>query len=210
MGLKKCTVFFLMMSLYLNGCASIVSGTSQEVSFQTNPDGALVKIAGKEIGKTPTTVQLDRESGQTLEIAKDGYQPIRMDLKTGIEPWFWGNIIFGGLLGSTTDGLSGAATEYAPNHYYVTLFPEGTTRVERPGLKDQKDKAKEYILTNYDGVVGDIRGGGEVGENLSVVMEMLHVSEEKRKEELPKMQSVAEVFSAPPEFADQLMAIFIE
>ena len=38
-------------------------------------------------------------------------------------PWFWGNILFGGVFGSTTDGLSGSVHEYSPSQFFITLVP---------------------------------------------------------------------------------------
>ena len=40
-----------------------------------------------------------------------------------MNPWFFGNIVIGGLLGSTTDGVSGAINEFSPDQYFVTLSP---------------------------------------------------------------------------------------
>src|SRR5947209_8372722 len=94
------------------GCASIMHGGHQELTFNSNPDGATVTVGGRVIGKTPITTSLKKEPGQTLEFSKDGYKPLTMRLETSLDSWFWGNIVLGGFFGSTTDGISGAAHQY--------------------------------------------------------------------------------------------------
>jgi uncharacterized protein YceK len=37
----------------ISGCASIVDGTDQSMTFNSEPDGAAVTVAGKVVGKTP-------------------------------------------------------------------------------------------------------------------------------------------------------------
>ena len=108
--LTMCCLTFLSVAICicLGGCASIISGKSQEVSFDSQPDGVTVDVNGKVLGKTPFTVTIARKSDQSITFTKDGYKPTTMRLETSINGWFWGNIVIGGLLGSTTDGLSGA------------------------------------------------------------------------------------------------------
>src|SRR5260221_7059201 len=98
----------LWLSMGLTGCATIMSGSSQDLSFNSSPDGATVTVGGRIIGKTPITTRLGKESGQTLVFEKDGYKSITMRLETSLDGWFWGNIVLGGVIGSTTDGITGA------------------------------------------------------------------------------------------------------
>src|SRR3989338_382530 len=89
----------------LAGCASIISGRTQEVSFASNPEGVTVTVNGRILGKTPLTINLQRKSEQSLVFSKDGYKTLSMQFETSINGWFWGNILLGGLIGSTTDGI---------------------------------------------------------------------------------------------------------
>jgi len=66
--------FLAFILALIGGCATIVSGTTQEVSFQSNPEGAKVTVSGRVIGKTPVTLQLKREKGQSLAFEKEGYE----------------------------------------------------------------------------------------------------------------------------------------
>lgn len=113
-----------VFALVIAGCASIVTGTEQSLTFNSEPDGATVIVAGKTLGKTPLTVKVPKDKNMSLTFEKEGYKPFTTQLSTTLQGWFWGNIVFGGLLGSTTDGISGAMHQYSPDQYFVTLVPD--------------------------------------------------------------------------------------
>lgn len=194
--------------MFMGSCASIISGTTQEMTFQSNPEDVVVTINGKVIGKTPTTVQLDKKSDQSVVFSKEGYKPISMQLETTLDPWFWGNIVLGGLIGSTTDGLSGGAIQYSPNQYFVSLQAEGTDRLDGPTTKTQRDKAKEFIVANYENLIEDIKKGS--GDNLVALNSLLNIPEDQQEDSLKKMQVLSEVFTDPPTFGDQLTALYLK
>ena len=208
MNQKKLALVIVIVSLFLRGCASIISGTTQEMTFQSNPEDVLVTISGKVVGKTPTTVQLDRKSGQSVVFSKDGYKPINMQLESGLDPWFWGNIVLGGFFGSTTDSISGAAHKYSPNQYFVTLEAEGTNRVDGPTKKSQKEKAKEFIVANYENLVEEIKNGE--GDNLASLNSLLNIPADQQEDSLKKMRTLLEVFTDRPIFADQVIGLYIK
>lgn len=99
----------------LASCATIVSGKYQTVTFNSEPQGAKVIVNGRTLGTTPLTLPLEKASNQTLSFEKEGYNTVTLPLTTTLNGWFWGNIVLGGLLGSTTDGLTGAVHEYSPS-----------------------------------------------------------------------------------------------
>jgi len=47
-----------LAAIFLSGCASIMHGTHQDLTFQSNPDNATVTVGGRVIGKTPITTSL--------------------------------------------------------------------------------------------------------------------------------------------------------
>jgi hypothetical protein len=103
------------------GCATIVKGTNQTVSINSNVNGAEVIVNGERVGVTPFTGPIKRKSGTTVTVQKLGYQTKTITLTTEIESVFWGNIIIGGVLGSTTDLATGAMYYYAPATLEVDL-----------------------------------------------------------------------------------------
>jgi hypothetical protein len=145
------------------GCASIVDGTSQVVAFNSNPNGAHVLVNGTEVGVTPLSTQVKRSSDTVVMFRKDGYADQTMTLQTKLNAWFWGNIICGGVLGSTTDGLSGAVREYAPSSYYATLEPttSGTAsaRLASGVSHDHAAAIRDFVLVNFDSLKREVQGG---------------------------------------------------
>ena len=115
-------LFSILFSV--SACTTIMSGKTQEMTFDSEPQGVEVNVSGKVIGKTPTTVQLDKKNDQTLTFTHEGYKTQTRNLTTAVDPWFFGNVIFGGVIGSTTDAITGSIHKYAPNQYYVTMVKD--------------------------------------------------------------------------------------
>ena len=198
-------VLFILPLLLTGGCASIVSGTKQEVSFQSTPDEATVTVGGRVLGRTPIAMQLDKKSGQMVVFSKDGYKPAVMDLSTDVDPWFFGNILLGGLIGSTVDGLSGAIHKYAPNQYHVTLEKQDVSMYEKETGKEREVKIKEFIILRHTPLMADIQKGG--GENSAALLALLKVPDDQQEGAVKKMRALSEVFADPPKFADQVIAV---
>lgn len=103
------------------GCASIVDGPNQMITIQSLPVGAKVTVDGVDVGVTPLTTNIKRKEGTRITVKLDGYKDVSIDMVTKMNSTFWGNILIGGLPGSTTDAATGAIKEYAPNSYSFTL-----------------------------------------------------------------------------------------
>src|SRR4051812_13486215 len=101
----------------LPSCASIVSGTTQTVSVDTMPQGATCKLVrdGVNVGmvQTPGTAIVKRGSPEIkADCEKDGYQTASVTKSPGMNGWFVGNIIFGGIIGVIVDAADGAVYSY--------------------------------------------------------------------------------------------------
>jgi len=46
----KYSIVLLMASVVISGCASIIHGTTQNISISSNPSGAKVQADGNELG----------------------------------------------------------------------------------------------------------------------------------------------------------------
>ncbi|QDQ29110.1 PEGA domain-containing protein [Chitinimonas arctica] len=111
----------LLLVLLSTGCASIVDGTTQKLTVQSEPSGAEVTINGQSRGKTPLVTEIKRQDLAQMSVSLDGYKTQKLELTTKLNTTFWGNAIIGGLPGSTTDAATGAAREYSPNAYFIRL-----------------------------------------------------------------------------------------
>ena len=94
--MHKCYALPLSLSLmaFLGGCASIMSGSKQAVSFNSIPDGATITVDGKQLGQTPLAVKLPRARNQILLATKEGYKKFTVPLTTGFNIAVLGNIIY--------------------------------------------------------------------------------------------------------------------
>ncbi len=201
--MKSLPALFAMVAIaLLSGCATIITGSSQEMSFQSSPDEVTVTVGDRVIGKTPITIRLDKKTGQAVTFTKDGYEPVTMPLSTQLEPWFFGNVVLGGLLGSTTDGVSGAINQYSPNQYMVTLQPLKLTGTERYTSQSDYEKIRQFIIVSYRDLVRDIRSGK--GDYLTSLLTMKHVEKEKEVDALRKLRALSEIYDNDiSTFADQ-------
>jgi len=107
-----------ILSIFLTGCAGIINGTDQTVTFTSEPSGATVLIDGMTRGKTPLTLKLKKNSYDTIMVKLDGYKTVTKPLEKKYDAVALLNI-FWDL--STTDMITGAAYEYEPNSYYFEL-----------------------------------------------------------------------------------------
>ncbi len=105
------------------GCSTVVNGQEQALQVNSNVAGAEVLINGVLVGKTPFSGLVKKSSTSSLTVRKDGFKERTVQLATEIEGWFWGNIILGGVIGSSTDYGTGAMHKYAPNTIQVDLEP---------------------------------------------------------------------------------------
>ena len=181
------------------GCASMTSGGTQQISFQSVPDGVVVTLLRDVItpeshwkkksgpanarptthetrilGKTPFTLQLDRADGQSVTFSKDGYTSMTMPLTTETNPAVWGNILVGGFFGTTTDSISGAIYEYVPNQYLVTLNPLQASLLEQGTRHSARDQVRLLLIRRYDGLLSDLSRGH--GEDLGAAFALLRVT----------------------------------
>ena len=196
----------VFLLFFCQGCASIISGHSTQLSFDSNPSGAQVRIDGRPVGQTPTSLLVSKKALGTVEFSKEGYKPAIVQLRKGFNPIFLGNVIIGGFFGSTTDVASGAVQEYEPRHYFATLSPaDAAPLTERISLSETQ-KAKEFVVVSYRDIVSDL-GRGE-GEYLSSLLALLRVPDDAREPAIRRLRALAEAYPTIPEFADRVVEAF--
>ena len=109
----------------MTGCATILSGTSDQISINSNPGGATVEIKTMgglilKQGQTPFTAVLTKGKEYNITISLDGYQTETVALlKGGIETTAFcnlGNVLFWGV-----DFVSGAMFKLEPGSIHINL-----------------------------------------------------------------------------------------
>ncbi len=110
------------------GFATIVTNIKggDAISFNSNVQDIDVYLNGNVVGKyngNNFTYKLKRTGQpQTFMFKKDGYKDIVITINPSFDTMFWGNIIFGGTLGSSTDSwFTNNTQEYSPNQFYIDM-----------------------------------------------------------------------------------------
>jgi hypothetical protein len=128
-----------------SGCASIVSKTSYPVVVTTNPPGASVSIvdkAGKQVyqGNSPATVRLKSGGGffkgaaYTINISKEGYADKMVQVTSKLNGWYFGNLVFGGLVGMLIVDPATGAMYKLENTVISEILSEKTASQQEPTL----------------------------------------------------------------------------
>lgn len=121
--MKRLILLLLVAGLvFPTGCASVLKGTSQTLTFTSEPEGAQVFIDGKEFGETPLSVKLPKNKFSNVLFKKEGYQSRQAVIEKRFDGLMIMSIIFWDL--GTTDLLTGAIFEYSPDSYFVELEKE--------------------------------------------------------------------------------------
>jgi hypothetical protein len=113
----------LTMAVGLLGaaCATIMQGTSQEISIGSSPTGARVIVDGTEAGRTPYVARLKRKDKHVIRLELEGYKPYELALTRSTSGWVWGNLVFGGLPGLAVDAITGGLYKLKPEQVQATL-----------------------------------------------------------------------------------------
>ena len=106
----------------LQGCASIVSGTTQSLSVETKSasgdvvSGANCKMTndkGTWFVATPGTVAVHRSmTDLSILCTKESFQPASNVAPSSTKGMVFGNLLFGGIIGVGVDAATGAAFDY--------------------------------------------------------------------------------------------------
>ena len=136
----------------LSGCATVMHGTSQPVSFQTVPPGADAELISGPKCKTPCQYSLKRGKDTRVTITMEGYEPATVNIQSRTGGASLGNVLAGGLIGGIVDGTNGASNFLYPNPVYIKLAPVGSGQ---PAMLLKKDGTVIGTLDEYNAKVAD-------------------------------------------------------
>ena len=76
----------MVLVLTIAGCATLFKGSTENVSFASDPEKAAVFINGTYFGDTPFELNLQSNDNYTVEFRKDGYtgKTVLINNKVGI------------------------------------------------------------------------------------------------------------------------------
>jgi hypothetical protein len=124
---KFAAVALLFAGVQLGGCATVLNGTSQDVAFNTDPQGAVINIITGQNCTTPCEFSMKRGDDSRVDITMPGYKPVSVYIQSRLAGSTFGNILLGGGIGAVVDGSNGSSNRLFPNPVYVRLAREGST-----------------------------------------------------------------------------------
>jgi hypothetical protein len=122
-----CVLLLSILAFSAGGCASIVHGGNRLMAISSDPIGAKATISKANgemvsVTTTPCTVSLDPKRGYfkgqsyDLKLELPGYQTAHVELRAEMSGWYWGNLVFGGLVGMlAVDPVTGSMWNITPN-----------------------------------------------------------------------------------------------
>jgi len=137
MEIRMRPVYLTLVLMALGGCSSVIEGTSQTLSFESNPPGAECALErnGVAIGnvKTPGGIVVQKTKHNIrVTCRKDGFEDATAHLKSEVAGATFGNIILGGGIGWAIDSASGADNKYQ-SITTVTLIPRQSAAATASG-----------------------------------------------------------------------------
>lgn len=120
----KLSLTFILLVFW--NCATIMTGSKQDIGVRSEPEGAKVTITtigGVQVasGTTPGSYNLKKGKEYIVIVEMEGYQKQEVHLSKAINMYIIGNLLCGGIPGLIVDGLSGALFNIEPEELYVTL-----------------------------------------------------------------------------------------
>ena len=132
--MKKLFAATALSASMLSGCATIVGDTTTPVTVASEPSGATYEVRDStglmvHKGVTPSMVTLKTGAGYfrsakySVLLRKEGYADQTVPLEGNVSGWYWGNFVFGGIIGMfVVDPLTGAMFKL-PDATHATLTP---------------------------------------------------------------------------------------
>ena len=136
----KVTVILMTAVVFLSSCATIVSRTTFPVSINSTPNAqiSITDKYGKQIylGNTPTVVPLKSGAGfftkaeYQVKFSSPGYNDKIVPILFQLNGWYFGNILFGGLIGLIiVDPATGAMWTIETQFLNETLTPTAAASI---------------------------------------------------------------------------------
>ena len=145
---KTCALLLSGIIILGSSCASIVSKSKYPITINSRPSDAKITITDKKgvtvfSGLTPAMLKLDAGAGffskarYQVTFEKDGYVSRTVPVNFKLDGWYFGNILFGGLIGMLiVDPATGAM------YKIDTEFLDETSEKENGGVSAKANELR--------------------------------------------------------------------
>lgn len=157
------TAVVLAALFLLSSCASIVSKGTYPLSVNSSPNNAKVSITDKKgtevyLGNTPATVKLKAGAGffakaeYQLKLSSPGYDEKVVPINFKLDGWYFGNILFGGLIGMLiVDPATGAMwkieTEFLNETLHQSSVVSDTAEMKIMDINEVPQSWKTHLVS---------------------------------------------------------------
>lgn len=135
----------------------MLNGTSQDLDFKSDPEGAVIAIADGRTCTTPCAFGMKRGDDNSVTFTKEGYKTTTVLIQSRTGGATFGNIIAGGIIGGVVDGSNGASNHLYPNPAYVKLAPADSSA--EAVLLNNKGEEISTVAAYNDKVRADVEKG---------------------------------------------------
>ena len=125
-------------------CATIISGTSQDIFIDSNPEGATIYEGGLKVGRTPASITVKKSgfSDKEISLSLEGYERRTFILQKSFDAVAILNFLgFGWVI----DFVTGAIYKYSRTSYDLDLDPKAFNIEEL-----EKDQLGRLIIPNEE------------------------------------------------------------
>ena len=140
--MKKVVFIMIVFTAFIiPSCATILSGTSDEITFNSDPGGASIMLDGIKLGETPAIVSIKRPGFGNKEITLklDGYDDRTFMLQKEFNTMTICNLA--SWPGWVIDILTGSVMKYSKTNYDIDLDAKAFNLNEL-----EKDQLGRYIV----------------------------------------------------------------
>ncbi|GGC63931.1 translation initiation factor 2 [Chelatococcus reniformis] len=119
------------------GCGTVVRGTTEKVTVESNPPGAqVVSNMGMSCPAAPCIWDVPRKQEFVATFSLDGHYPVQIPVTTrlsgGGAAGLAGNILIGGVIGVGVDAATGAPLDHTPNPVIANMVPIESRPAAKP------------------------------------------------------------------------------
>ena len=122
--MRRLLLLILTLSLGSSGCALIVNGTRDSVFVESRPPGAIVRVDGQAVARTPAKIFLSRGSPGRVSVEKEGYLTEELVFSRHFDGgWILFDLLLTLGIGIPIDLATGAMWNFSPDRALVRLRP---------------------------------------------------------------------------------------
>lgn len=121
--MKVFIVLITVSSLFLSGCATILTGTTERIKFTSEPDATHVDADGQSCA-TPCSLNLKKGESHMAKFKHAGYETQTVALEKKFNPVSLLNLL--GMIGWIVDVATGAMWSVSPDAINANLVKSGS------------------------------------------------------------------------------------